>query len=326
MKQLITILYVSLFLLLNLCSPEQEDENAEVIGQETEDLVTQPELLFPENNSVQISIKEKLRWNLSEWVGEDKGYIIHELRFGASNPPEQFVTISDWMDGLLIPEREFNTTYYWQIVALNYSGEELASSSIYSFTTENCPDSSCGCGSRESFTDPRDGEVYNIVTIGTDCWFAENLHYDTENSLWFRNGRPEFKIFGKYYTWYEAKSACPDGWHLSTSLDWDLMIAELGGLDVAGGKLKHKEYWESPNTGATNSSGMSMLGGGFITADKTTVTPHVMGNYWVDGIPSPNYIGTAPYYRMMADSEELELNILNRNNYLNCRCVEDEDN
>ena len=35
----------------------------------------------------------------------------------------------------------------------------------------------------ESFTDPRDGQSYDIVKIGERTWFAENLNFATEGSV-----------------------------------------------------------------------------------------------------------------------------------------------
>jgi hypothetical protein len=43
----------------------------------------------------------------------------------------------------------------------------------------------------------------------------------------------------------------------------------LGGTSVAGGKMKMTgtDYWSTPNTGATNESGFTALGGGFRNTD-----------------------------------------------------------
>jgi hypothetical protein len=46
----------------------------------------------------------------------------------------------------------------------------------------------------------------------------------------------------------------------------------LGGTAIAGGKLKSKLGWSSPNTGATNETGFSALPGGYRFAGGTIFT------------------------------------------------------
>jgi len=61
-----------------------------------------------------------------------------------------------------------------------------------------------------------------------------------------------------------VQGICPVGWHIPSKLEWEELISYLGGNGIAGGKMKETgfDYWESPNTGATNSSGFTALGGG----------------------------------------------------------------
>ena len=49
------------------------------------------------------------------------------------------------------------------------------------------------------------------------------------------------------------------GWHVPTLNDLNILASNLGGSNVAGGKMKvtGTTYWNSPNTGADNSSGFS---------------------------------------------------------------------
>jgi uncharacterized protein (TIGR02145 family) len=86
------------------------------------------------------------------------------------------------------------------------------------------------------------------------------------------------KKSGAYYNWYAinsstngGKNVCPRGWHVPSPEEWITMInfldtaAEGGDKEnIAGGKMKSTEtqFWESPNEGATNSSGFSGLPGG----------------------------------------------------------------
>jgi len=57
---------------------------------------------------------------------------------------------------------------------------------------------------------------------------------------------------------------CPPGWHLPTDAEYTTLSDELGGLSVAGGKMKETgtTHWSDPNVGATNSSGFTGIPGG----------------------------------------------------------------
>jgi uncharacterized protein (TIGR02145 family) len=76
------------------------------------------------------------------------------------------------------------------------------------------------CPGMPTFTDPRDGKVYNTVQIGDQCWLKENLNYDTENSLCHSNNTDYCDAYGHLYTWHEAVDICPTGWHLPSHDEW----------------------------------------------------------------------------------------------------------
>ncbi len=114
----------------------------------------------------------------------------------------------------------------------------------------------------KSFTDPRDGQVYKIVTIGTQTWMSENLNYATGVSWCYDDNSANCDKYGRLYDWQTAKSACPIGWHLPTDGEWTVLTNFLGGRKYAGGKMKSTTGWSAPNTGATNQSGFTALPGG----------------------------------------------------------------
>ena len=129
-----------------------------------------------------------------------------------------------------------------------------------------------------------DGNVYNTVAIGTQIWMSENLKttkysngdpipnvYDT--AAWrllssgaycnYNNDAIYGAKFGRLYNWLAVKDdrkIAPAGWHVPSDNEWNTLKNNTGG-DVAGGNLKATgtQYWQSPNTGATNQSGFSAL-------------------------------------------------------------------
>lgn len=114
-------------------------------------------------------------------------------------------------------------------------------------------------------------------------------------------------------------SLCPTGWHVPTSTEWDQMVTFLGGVSVAGGKLKHAgfQYWEQPNTGATNSSGFSGLPGGFRS--------NVDGNFQYKGFRGGWYVtvaGNDLAFRFLSwDLESAGSGVVPANGGLSIRCM-----
>lgn len=125
-----------------------------------------------------------------------------------------------------------------------------------------------------------DGNTYNTVTIGEQIWLQENLkslHYSDGSEItevWtYDDNEANAEIFGRLYTWNGAmnystiegaQGVCPDNWHVPTDAEWSQLGTYLGGDNVAGGKLKETGtvHWQTPNTGATNSSGFTALPAG----------------------------------------------------------------
>lgn len=73
--------------------------------------------------------------------------------------------------------------------------------------------------------------------------------------------------YGLLYNWYAAtdvRNIAPAGWHVPTTNEYIILRDELGGVSIAGGKMKAVglDYWKTPNTGATNESGFNSFGNG----------------------------------------------------------------
>lgn len=124
--------------------------------------------------------------------------------------------------------------------------------------------------------DFRDGQMYNTVQIGDQCWMAENLNYDFGTSFCYENQPSNCETYGRIYSSGSANNACPSGWHLPDYSEWEVLVDYLGGNSIAGGKMKSMGtlqggtgLWIDPNIGATNESSFSALPGGYYIAFST---------------------------------------------------------
>lgn len=149
----------------------------------------------------------------------------------------------------------------------------------------------------DSITDARDNQIYKVVKIGNQVWMAENLNYSDslktpslKGNMWCYDDKLEnCAVAGRLYTWTAAidsvklandtsnpqncgyntdcvlpakvQGICPQGWHLPDSTEWNALIAEAGGADDAGKKLKSRIGWTQNGEGE-NTYGFSAMSGG----------------------------------------------------------------
>lgn len=219
---------------------------------------------------------------------------------------------------------------------------------------------------RGQFND--DDEIVGVetVVIGEQEWTAKNLNVDV-----FRNGDPIPQIqdiiewdkamaknqpawcylkdevgnkYGKLYNIFaviDPRGLAPEGFHVSTDEDWTVLTDFLGGLEVAGKKLKSPEGWWT-ETGfadypgltlpqgrqnwieggfADNSSGFGALGGAMYSRTFTyTYYDGRHGAWWTSTVKKK----TQYWYRSMSYS----LVTVNRESSsygdaMSVRCVKD---
>ena len=143
-------------------------------------------------------------------------------------------------------------------------------------------------------TDPNQwaANANNSTSLPMMCWYNNDQATYTANN------------FGALYNWYAVnpltngnKNVCPAGWHVPTDAEWSTFINYLdpnagGGNNnnTAGGKMKSTgtQYWQSPNTDATNESGFSGLPGGYRSSGGTFYYIGEYGYWWSSTEDSTN--------------------------------------
>ena len=116
-----------------------------------------------------------------------------------------------------------------------------------------------------SITDSRDGQTYKTVSIGSQTWMAQNLNYKTDNSYCYDDSPSNCTKYGRLYTWAAAKTACPTGWHLPDTTEWNTLFTAVGGSSTAGKMLKSTSGWNSSgnSVSGTDNYSFSALPAGF---------------------------------------------------------------
>ncbi|MBU6219663.1 MAG: hypothetical protein KGQ50_03350 [Bacteroidetes bacterium] len=177
------------------------------------------------------------------------------------------------------------------------------------------------CG--ESMLFDIDGNSYNTVQIGTQCWTEENLkttRYRNGGSIpivtgftswqqlvtgaraYYNNDSTTYApIYGALYNWHtiQGGTLCPDGWHVPTDAEWTTLTTYLG----ADPGYKMKSTVTQPTTGGwnnlssssvTNSSGFTALPGGFRNWNGNFDYRMDRAYFW-----SATLNGSNPYFRQL---------------------------
>jgi len=178
-----------------------------------------------------------------------------------------------------------------------------------------------------TITDPRDGQKYFIVDIGTQTWFAENLNFETADSWWYDDSEANGEIYGRLYTWDAAQEACPEGWSLPSDDDWKALEMGLGMSQAVadedlwrgtqGDKMKSTSGWNDNGNG-TNSSGFTGLPGGYYSDSYSLVGDN--SNWWTSSEASSSLAWQRGFNNL--NSKILRFDP-SKNFRLSVRCIKD---
>jgi uncharacterized protein (TIGR02145 family) len=238
--------------------------------------------------------------------------------------------------------------------------QELLPGNAY-FVLMNAPGTitfpECGWACGDPLIDARDGQSYETVQIGNQCWMAENLNIgtridgganQTDNGIiekyCYDNSVVQCGVYGGLYQWSEmmghvtvagVTGICPPGWHIPTDEEWCILEQEVDptitcsstgwrGLN-GGGELKEDgtSHWADPNTGATNNSGFTALPGGIGATGGTFASSGYFGYWWTSSQFDPNTAWQRDLYYEVAQIRRLAASSNKLSGY-SVRCLKDE--
>ncbi|MBR5699642.1 MAG: hypothetical protein IKX37_00955 [Bacteroidales bacterium] len=121
-----------------------------------------------------------------------------------------------------------------------------------------------GIDGGDTVTDVRDSKENKYYTMpsGGIQWMRNNL-------AWTGAGIPLYDCevmsypFGRFYTWEEAQTACPEGWRLPSAAEWDA-FGDVAGDLMCNARFFDEPMWEYwPQVKITNSKLTSVVPSGY---------------------------------------------------------------
>lgn len=302
----------------------------------------------PANGSFYISIDSCLSWSCSDPNGDS---LLYNIYFGTNPNPPLFVT--NHADTSCNPGTMcYDATYYWRIVAYDLQGDSTIGPLWY-FKTVDTTGWVCG----DTLTDIRDGQNYNTVLIGLQCWMAENINIgfmipggigqsnnDTIEKYCYNNDPAYCDTLGGLYNWDEmmqyvsdtaAQGICPPngGWHIPTDFEWKVLegtvdsqypvghpiwnYPDLRGFD-AGLKLKTTSGWYNNGNGI-NEYGFSVVPAGRGYSNGTFYSLGSFGYFW----SSTTYFNKAWHRSFSYANDGVSRLDHSKSNRFSIRCISD---
>ena len=113
-------------------------------------------------------------------------------------------------------------------------------------------------GNVGKYIDTRDNQSYGYILLGNQYWMTENLNYNCKGSFGFSSDITEIPNRGRLYNINAAQNACPNGWHLPSNSEWEMLAKFLnkkygpfehkdGDWYGLGVLLKQLDYWDEKN-------------------------------------------------------------------------------
>ena len=214
------------------------------------------------------------------------------------------------------------TTYYVRAYATNSAGTAYGNERSFSTSQDGQP-----CPNATTITD-RDGNTYNTVQIGDQCWMKQNLKTtkyadgtsisqgsttSTTTAYWYypNNSSSNKATYGLLYNWKAVmrnsssssanpsgvQGICPTGWHVPSQAEWVQLLNYV--------KSKSEYRCERENEGATYPVAKALSAKSGWSSTSQTCYPGYMqtenNSTGFSAVPAGNYGGEQGYFPCHAE-------------------------
>ena len=162
-----------------------------------------------------------------------------------------------------------------------------------------------------TMTDSRDGKKYRTVNIGEQVWMAENLNYAGDGIGHCYDDVPEnCEVGGRLYKWDVAKDVCPEGWHLPSKEEFEILFSAV--------ELVYDKYDKTQYSFADMFKATSGWGNDYSrtqSCDKVGFSAVPAGGKHIESYRAPeyNHAGYAAYFLTSTDYDEYSVYIMQLN-------------
>ena len=179
----------------------------------------------------------------------------------------------------------------------------------------------CKISEGNCFKDDRDGQTYRTTDkISNQVWMAENLRYEATGSYLPDTSKKYSELYGRFYTWESAKTACPKGWHLPSKEEFTTLIKYV--RRDGGQSLRSKSGWNKEcNEGADGYGFAAFPAGHMQTNDNTYFLGAGRGvHFW----STSDYGENAGVLDIECQSDTVGLGEIFKYNAVSVRCIKGE--
>lgn len=184
------------------------------------------------------------------------------------------------------------------------------------------------------------------IKIGNQVWSTKNLcttHFSNGDLIpeaasandwkkageagkpawcYYNNDTTNGEKYGRLYNWFavnDKRGLAPEGWHVASDAEWKKLVEQLGGMEVAGTKLKSTHGWKENGNG-NNTSGFSAVPGGYRYKNGVFNAIDYFTCFWTS---SESYTYSAWFRSLRYDDGGLYRSNFGKQDGYSVRCLKD---